>query len=78
VRVVNVYVVNGREVGTPEYALKLRWLDAFATWLRSTYQTARPLLILGDITITPERADRGALHCRHRRPRRTQAHRGRG
>lgn len=30
-RVVSVYVVNGKAVGAPEYELKLAWLDAFAT-----------------------------------------------
>jgi len=53
VRVVNVYVVNGREVGTPEYELKLRWLGAFTAWLRHTYQAASPLLVVGDFNVAP-------------------------
>ena len=56
-RVVNVYVVNGREVGTPEYELKLRWLDAFTTWLRNTNQAASPLLVVGDFNIAPDDRD---------------------
>ncbi len=57
VRVVTVYVVNGRQVGAPEYELKLRWLDAFTSWLRRTYQAASPLLVLGDFNIAPDDRD---------------------
>ena len=56
VRVVNVYVVNGREVGAPEYELKLRWLDAFTAWLNDTCQPARPLIVLGASTSPPTTA----------------------
>ena len=31
VRVVNLYVVNGQEVGSEKYDYKLRWLDSVAT-----------------------------------------------
>src|SRR3546814_1639267 len=33
VRIVNLYVVNGQDVGTEKYAYKLRWLDAVHDWL---------------------------------------------
>jgi exodeoxyribonuclease III len=56
-RVVTVYVVNGRQVGAPEYELKLRWLDALTNWLRSTYRAASPLLILGDFNVAPDDRD---------------------
>jgi len=56
-RVVTVYVVNGRQAGAPEYELKLRWLDAFTSWLRSTYQAASPLLVLGDFNVAPDDRD---------------------
>ncbi len=60
-RVVNVHVVNGREVGTPEYELKLRWLDAFTTWLRNTYQAASPLPVVARCTaVTVDRDERKA------------------
>jgi exodeoxyribonuclease III len=55
--VVTVYVVNGRQVGDPEYELKLRWLDAFTSWLRRTYQAASPLLVLGDFNVAPDDRD---------------------
>jgi exodeoxyribonuclease III len=56
-RVVCVYVVNGKETGAPEYELKLRWLDAFAGWLRETQQPASPLIIAGDFNVTPDDRD---------------------
>lgn len=56
-RVINAYVVNGREVGAPEYELKLRWLDAFTTWLRNAHQPTDQLIVLGDFNITPDDRD---------------------
>jgi len=80
VRVINVYVVNGREVGAPEYELKLRWLDTFTTWLRDTYQAASPLIVVGDFNITPDDRDvydpaawRGRIMCSEPERRRVRA-----
>ena len=56
-RVVCVYVVNGKEVGAPEYELKLRWLDAFAAWLRASQRPTDPLIVAGDFNITPDDRD---------------------
>ena len=56
-RVVTVYVVNGQQVGAPEYELKLHWLDAFTTWLSGTYQAASPLLVVGDFNVAPDDRD---------------------
>jgi exonuclease III len=64
VRVVNVYVVNGREVDAPEYELKLRWLDAFTAWLRNMHQPASPLIVLGDFNIAPDVYDPGTWRGR--------------
>lgn len=57
IQVVNVYVVNGKQVGTPDYELKLRWLDAFADWLRGSRQPASPLLVAGDFNIASDDRD---------------------
>ena len=56
-RVVSVYVVNGQAVGTPEYALKLRWLNAFTSWLETTQRPGDPLLLAGDFNIAPDDRD---------------------
>jgi exodeoxyribonuclease-3 len=57
IRVINVYVVNGRAVGTPDYERKLRWLDALLEWVRSEHDPREPMLIAGDFNITPEDRD---------------------
>jgi exodeoxyribonuclease III len=79
-RVINVYVVNGREVGAPEYELKLHWLDAFTSWLRSTYQATSPLLVIGDFNVAPDDRDvydpvawRGRILCSEPERRRVRA-----
>ncbi len=53
VRVVDVYVVNGKEVGDPKYDLKLAWLDALTAWIRDAHDPATPLVITGDFNIAP-------------------------
>jgi exodeoxyribonuclease-3 len=55
--IVNSYVVNGRAVGTPEYTLKLAWLDAYTTWLTTTFRPGEPLLLVGDFNIAPDDRD---------------------
>jgi exodeoxyribonuclease-3 len=57
IRVVDVYVVNGRAVGTPEYELKLRWLDALVAWLRTEHDPRQPVLVVGDFNVAPEDRD---------------------
>jgi len=56
-RLIDVYVVNGRAVGTPEYEIKLRWLEAFAAWLRVEHRPQEPLLVVGDFNVTPDDRD---------------------
>lgn len=56
-RVINAYVVNGKAVGSPEYDLKLAWLDAFAAWLRAGFDPADPLLVVGDFNVAPDDRD---------------------
>jgi exodeoxyribonuclease-3 len=56
-RVIDVYVVNGRAVGTPEYEQKLQWLDALLEWLRSEHDPREPVLVVGDFNIAPDDRD---------------------
>jgi exodeoxyribonuclease-3 len=56
VRVVCVYVPNGREVGTDFYDRKLVWLGALHDWLAATSSPADELVVLGDFNVAP--ADR--------------------
>jgi exodeoxyribonuclease-3 len=56
VRVVNLYVVNGQDVGTDKYAYKLAWLERVATFLEAELQRHPRMVVLGDFNIAP--ADR--------------------
>lgn len=57
VRVVNVYVVNGQDVGTEKYAYKLRWLDALHDALRDEMKAHAKLAVTGDFNIAPAPED---------------------
>src|SRR5438067_12066683 len=53
----NLYVVNGKEVGNPSYEVKLRWLDAFNAHVGSTWDPAGSMLVCGDYNIAPDDRD---------------------
>ena len=57
VRVVSVYVPNGREVGTEFYDRKLLWLHSLRDWLATTADPSDPLAVLGDFNVAPEDRD---------------------
>jgi exodeoxyribonuclease-3 len=57
VRVVCVYVVNGRAVGAPAYETKLRWLDAFGRWLAAEHDPSESLVVCGDFNVAPDDRD---------------------
>ena len=57
VRIINLYVVNGQDVGTDKYAYKLRWLDAVHGWIASELQAHPKLVVLGDFNIAPDDRD---------------------
>ncbi len=57
IRIVNLYVVNGQDIGTDKYAYKLRWLDAVHGWLAEELRTHPKLVVLGDFNIAPDDRD---------------------
>jgi len=57
VRVVSVYVPNGREVGTEFYERKLEWLDRLREWLATTAKPSDSVAIMGDFNVAPEDRD---------------------
>ena len=57
VRVVNVYVPHGREVGSEFYARKLEWLQRLRDWLAATATPSDPVAMLGDFNVAPEDRD---------------------
>ncbi|MEJ2106147.1 MAG: exodeoxyribonuclease III [Acidiferrobacteraceae bacterium] len=70
VRVVNVYVPNGSEVGSEKFAYKLGWLAGLEEFLAEEMRRYPRLVIVGDFNIAPEDRDvydpvawKGAVLC---------------
>ena len=57
VRVINVYVVNGQDLGTEKYTYKLRWLAALQDYLATEIAAHPRLALLGDFNIAPAAED---------------------
>jgi exodeoxyribonuclease-3 len=57
VRVVTVYVPNGRAVGTEFYDRKLVWLERLREWLDTTAAPSDQLVLMGDFNVAPEDRD---------------------
>lgn len=57
VRVVNLYIPNGSEVGSEKYAYKLAWLEALIAWLSIERSRYPKMIVMGDFNIAPEDRD---------------------
>jgi len=57
VRVINLYVPNGSEVGSEKYEYKLRWLRALRGFLEGELLRHENLVVLGDFNIAPDDRD---------------------
>jgi exodeoxyribonuclease-3 len=57
VRVANLYVVNGQEVGSEKYRYKLDWLAKVRAFLAAELQRHPQLVVLGDFNIAPDDRD---------------------
>lgn len=57
VRVIDVYVPNGKDLAAPEYGYKLGWLQDLADYVRDQLRGHARLVVLGDINIAPEPRD---------------------
>jgi exodeoxyribonuclease-3 len=57
VRVLNLYVVNGQEVGSEKYAHKLHWLDRVTDHISEQLQQHERFVVLGDFNIAPDDRD---------------------
>ena len=57
IRVLDLYVVNGQEVGSEKYAHKLHWLDKVTDYIESQLQEHERFIVLGDFNIAPEDRD---------------------
>lgn len=57
VRVLDLYVVNGQEVGSEKYAHKLHWLEQVAEFINVQLQQYKHFVVVGDFNIAPEDRD---------------------
>lgn len=57
VRVVDLYIPNGSEVGSEKYAYKLSWLAALTGFLKDELTRHEKLVVLGDFNIAPADED---------------------
>ena len=56
-RIVDLYVVNGKAVGDQKYAYKLHWLDKVREFLANELERHPNLVVLGDFNICPDDRD---------------------
>jgi len=52
VRILNLYVVNGKEVGDPKYDKKLAWLDRLSAYVHAEFDMTDKVVLTGDFNIT--------------------------
>jgi exodeoxyribonuclease-3 len=57
VRVINLYVVNGKEVGSDKYAYKLHWLEKVTEFITEEVKKHDKLVVMGDFNIAPTDED---------------------
>ena len=57
VRIINLYVVNGSEVGSEKFEYKLHWLDRVTAWLATEVKNFENVIVLGDFNIVPDDRD---------------------
>jgi len=53
IRVASLYAPNGRELASPWYEGKLRWFERLADWVDEVAKPTDPLLLGGDLNVTP-------------------------
>jgi len=70
VRVLDLYVVNGKEVGDPKFEMKMEWMRRLKAHLEVEYDPKEPVVITGDFNVTFDDRDvydpdgwRGKIHC---------------
>jgi exodeoxyribonuclease III len=57
VRVVSIYVPNGRMVGSEAYEAKLAWLDRLVGWIAAGCDPSSDVALCGDFNVAPEDID---------------------
>lgn len=57
IRIINVYVPNGQEVGSEKYRFKLDWMQRLRRFLDEHHRPDENLLLCGDFNVAPEDRD---------------------
>jgi len=57
IRVLNLYVVNGQEVGSEKFAYKLEWLSKVTDYIEDQLKKHELFVTLGDFNIAPDDRD---------------------
>ncbi|HEX9759219.1 MAG TPA: exodeoxyribonuclease III [Nitrospiria bacterium] len=57
VRVINVYIPNGSEVGSPAFQFKLDFFGKLSGYIKKIYTLENPLVLVGDFNVAPEAID---------------------
>ncbi len=57
IRIIDLYVPNGSEVGSDKYKYKLDWLASLRRFLETEMRKHEKLIVLGDFNIAPTDAD---------------------
>ena len=57
VRIINLYVVNGSEVGSEKFRYKLDWLEKVTKHIKLELKKHKQVVVLGDFNIAPEDRD---------------------
>lgn len=57
VRIINLYVVNGSEVGSEKYDYKMHWLEKVTDFVSEQMEKYDHVVVLGDFNIAPDDRD---------------------
>ncbi len=57
VRIIDLYVVNGSEVGSEKFEYKLHWLERVTAWIETEMARFENVIVLGDFNIAPDDRD---------------------
>jgi len=57
IRILDLYVVNGSEVGSEKFEYKLDWLEKVTAWIAEQSKQYNKFVILGDFNIAPTDRD---------------------
>ena len=57
IRLINLYVVNGSEVGSEKFAYKLDWLEKLTAYIAEQLKIHERVVVAGDFNIAPDDRD---------------------